>query len=232
MSSRLQRKQARRNGALATGTKSPETTQKPSLNALTHGLTAKFLVLSNESQAAYDKLRLEYVTRFQPQDGVEMDLIDDMVSARWRLRRIASMQTAALDLQMDKDEKEVSQKFQQIDQPTRLLVAFDHLSNDGNTMQLLMRYETTYSRMYDRAMKALQQLRQQDLQPEGTATSEELRNETRPEQPAPAAPLDSIAEPQKLAEMVTKMSPEELIGYLNDLKQQCEGQQPPPESTE
>src|SRR6185369_13766298 len=148
MSSRQKRKQARRNGALAAGTKSPEGIQKSSMNALSHGLTSKLLVLSNESQASYDKLRLEYVNRFQPQDGVEMDLVDDMVGARWRLRRIVIMQTAALDLQMDKDDAELKRNFQQIDQPTRLAVAFGKLSNGDNTMPLLMRYETTYSRMY------------------------------------------------------------------------------------
>src|SRR6185369_496940 len=158
MSSRQKRKQARRNGALAAGTKSPEGIRKSSMNALSHGITSKALVLTNESQASYDKLRLEYVNRFQPQDGVEMDLVDDMVNARWRLRRIAIMQTAAFDLQMDKDEAELKKGFQQIDEPTRLVVAFGKLSNEGNTLQLLMRYETTYSRMYDRAMKALQQL--------------------------------------------------------------------------
>ena len=112
MSSRQKRKQARQNGALAAGTKSPEGIAKSSMNALSHGLTSKSLVLSNESHAAYDKLRLEYVNRFQPYDGVEMDLVDDMVSARWRLRRIAIMQTAALDLQMDKDDAEGQQELQ------------------------------------------------------------------------------------------------------------------------
>ena len=59
-----------------------------------------------------------------------MDLVDDMVGARWRLRRIVIMQTAAFDLQMDKDEDEVKKRFQQIDQPTRLVVAFGNLSNN------------------------------------------------------------------------------------------------------
>ena len=62
MSSRQKRKQARRNGAMAAGTKSPEGIKQSSMNALSHGLTAKALVLTNESQAAFDKLRLEYVT--------------------------------------------------------------------------------------------------------------------------------------------------------------------------
>jgi len=158
MSSRQKRKQARQNGALAAGTKSPEGIKQSSMNALAHGLTSKSLVLTNESKPAYDRLRLEYVNRFQPQDGVEMDLVDDMVGARWRLRRIAIMQTAALDLQMDRDEAEIKKGFKQIDQPTLLVIAFGKLADEGHSLQLLLRYETTYSRMYDRAMKTLYRL--------------------------------------------------------------------------
>ena len=102
MSSRQKRKQARQNGAKAAGRKSAEGLKQSSMNALRHGLTSKALVLTNENQAQYDSLRQEYVNRFLPQDAVEMGFVDDMVGARWRLRRIAIMQTAAFDLQMDK----------------------------------------------------------------------------------------------------------------------------------
>src|SRR6185369_10002988 len=219
MSSRQKRKQARRNGALAAGTKSPEGIQKSSMNALSHGLTSKLLVLTNESQASYDKLRLEYVNRFQPQDGVEMDLVDDMVNARWRLRRIAIMQTAALDLQMDKDEKELSHSFKQIDQPTRLVVAFGKLSNEGNTLQTLLRYETTYSRMYDRARKALEALQAKPSQPIETEAYEELQNDATPAESAPVSIPEVMPE---LAEMVVKMPKEELIANSRPIKERCE----------
>ncbi len=222
MSSRQLRKQARRNGALAAGTKSPEGIKQSSMNALSHGLTAKAHVLTNESQAAFDKLRLEYVNRFRPQDGVEMDLVDDMVGARWRLRRIAIMQTAAFDLQMDKDDVEVTKCFKQIDQPTRLVLALGKLSNEEKSLQLLMRYETTYNRMYDRAMKALERLQKGRPEAEESETSEDLRNDPPPAEPKPVSPLE-------LAGMITKMSPEALITYLKELKKKCETPETPQE---
>jgi hypothetical protein len=232
MSSRQKRKQARRNGAMAAGAKSPEGIKQSSMNAMSHGLTAKALVLTNESQAAFDKLRLEYVNRFQPQDGVEMDLVDDMVGARWRLRRITIMQTAAFDLQMDKDEEEIKKRFQQIDQPTRLFVAFGNLSNNEKSLQLLMRYETTYSRMYDRAMKTLERLQNERSEVEESETYEELRNDAPATEPEPVPQPEIIPGAPEFAEMITKMSPEALTNYLMGLKEQCETSEPQPESTE
>jgi hypothetical protein len=182
MSSRPLRKIARQNGAQAAGTKTPEGIQKSSMNAQRHGLTGKALVLTNESQAQYDALEADYVARFQPADGVEMDLIDDMVTSRWRLRRIWIMQTAAFDLKMDQMEAEIAEKFTTIDQPTRTVVAFSNMANNEKSLQLLLRYETTYNRMYNRALKLLQELQNSRVQPTESATSEKLRNDPKPAQ--------------------------------------------------
>ena len=75
------------------------------MNALRHGLTSKTLVLANESPAKFDQLLQMYIEKFQPQDGVEMNLVDEMVAARWRQQRGWVIQTAALDLQMEKEEQ-------------------------------------------------------------------------------------------------------------------------------
>jgi inosine-uridine nucleoside N-ribohydrolase len=106
MSSRQLRKLARQNGAKAAGTKSPEGIKKSSMNALRHGLTAKSLVLTNESQAQFDELLKHYVETYHPASIVELDLVHDMVAARWRLQPTRFLQTATLDLQMDKQEAE------------------------------------------------------------------------------------------------------------------------------
>jgi hypothetical protein len=188
MSSRQLRKIARQNGAQSAGTKTPEGIQKSSMNALRHGLTAKALVLTNESHAQYDALEAQYVARFQPADGVEMDLVNDMVTSRWRLRRIWSMQTAAFDLKMDQMELEIAEKFTSIDQPTRTVVAFSSMANNEKSLQLLLRYETTYNRMYNRAMKTLQDLQKDHVNQAPSTMSEELRNDPKPAEPAPEPP--------------------------------------------
>jgi hypothetical protein len=188
MSSRQLRKIARQNGAQAAGTKTPEGIKKSSMNTQRHGLTGKALVLTNESHAQYDALEAEYIARFQPADGVEMDLVDDMVTARWRLRRIWVMQTAAFDLKMDQMEAEVAEKFTSIDQPTRTIVAFSNMANNEKSVQLLLRYETTDNRMYNRAMKMLQDLQKDRVNQAPSTSSEELRNDPKPAEPAPEPP--------------------------------------------
>jgi hypothetical protein len=186
MSSRQKRKQARQNGAKAAGTKSPAGIQKSSANSLKHGLTGKAIVLTNESQAQFDELHQTYVVEFRPESGVEMDLIDQMVAAQWRLRRIWRIQTAALDLKMDRQEAEIAKNFQQIDQCTRVTVAFTTLANEEKSLDLLLRYETAYARMYQRAVNTLLKLRRE--RPETPAEQEletektNLRNDPEPRQ--------------------------------------------------
>jgi hypothetical protein len=235
MSSRQKRKQARLNGAKAAGTKSPAGIERSSKNAIKHGLAGKSLVLSNESQAKFDELHQGYVQEFAPQTCVERDLVDDMVACRWRLKRIRVLQTAAIDLQMDRMDAELEKTFERIDQPTRTVTAVAELANTEKTLDLLHRYEVSYSRMYQRALNTLLRLRLDngiEETPEEPLTSQELRND-------PAAPAaDAVSTPyitqesQEFAEMITHMSPEELIRYLAEVKSSCDLVEPGAESTE
>ncbi len=221
MSSRQIRKQARRNGALAAGTKSPAGIQTSSKNAIKHGLTSKMIVLTNESQARFDELHESYIETFQPTTPVEMDLIDQMVASQWRLRRIWIMQTAALDLKMDQQEPEIAKTFHQIDQATRVTVAFTSLANDEKSLDLLLRYETTYTRMYQRAISTLMRLRREnqieETRPE-TSHSEELRNDP------PPTVEGSVSTPA--------LAPQALKNDPPAVKSQCELSEPHPEKTE
>jgi hypothetical protein len=129
-------------------------------------------------------LRHDYVKRFSPHDAVEMDLVDDMVAARWRLRRVTVMQTAAFNLQISADEADKRKRFSGIDAATTNVLAFGNLANvHQHTTALLMRYESTYSRMYERAMKSLQKLQKDRLEAEESATHEEVRNDAEQAEP-------------------------------------------------
>ena len=179
MSSRQLRKQARQNGAKAAGAKSRAGIQRSSKNSLKHGLTGKAVVLTNESQQQFDELQQAYVREFQPESALEMDLVDQMIASQWRLRRVWRMQTAALDLKMDQQEVEIAKIFNQIDQTTRAAIAFTALANEEKALDLLLRYETAYTRMHQRALNSLLKFRK-----------EKLRNDP---EPPPSTPLtDSI----------------------------------------
>ena len=96
-----------------------------------------------------------FIRKFQPTDKVELELVTEMVAARWCLRRIWLIQTAAIDLQMDRMAPEIAEQFQVNTHPTRLSLAFTTMANQEKSLQLLLGYETTYSRAFDRALKTL-----------------------------------------------------------------------------
>jgi hypothetical protein len=82
----------RANAALSSGPVTQEGKARSSRNATTHGLFSKIIVLPNESQEDFQTVLDTYVERFGPLDGVELGLIEEMVSAYWRERRAFAME--------------------------------------------------------------------------------------------------------------------------------------------
>ena len=59
-------------------------------------------------------------------------------------------------------------------------MAFTTLANIDKALQLMLRLETTLNRMYNRALKTLQELQKHRPQPAESPTSEILRNDPKP----------------------------------------------------
>jgi hypothetical protein len=146
-------------------------------------------VLANESHARFDKLYQSYIDRYQPADEVEMGLVNEMVAARWRQQRLWMIQTAGIDLEMDRMQEQLEKTMLQCPEPTRISIAFTWMANKGKAAELLTRCETTYSRMHDRAMKALKRLQEDRMQIEGGIQQEE------PIEPAKEPTTSPVAEP-------------------------------------
>lgn len=85
----------RRNGKLGGPT---------ALNATKHRLTSKTLVTNAESNPAFKELTQSFGDRFQPADAVELDLVQEMVACRWRLRRIWRAETGMINRSMDRHD--------------------------------------------------------------------------------------------------------------------------------
>jgi hypothetical protein len=87
-------------------------------------------------------------------------------------------------------------------------------------------------------MNPLTQLRRenQDNQIDENATEpgtpETLRNDPPPPVAEPDSPLESTLPSPEFADAITKLSSQELAGYLSALKSICETPRPKPESTE
>jgi hypothetical protein len=84
---------ARINGAESRGPKTARGRAFSSQSSTSHGLTARTLVLTNESRREFEQMLNSYQDFFQPSNPVELVLVPDMVAARWRLRRIWSYQS-------------------------------------------------------------------------------------------------------------------------------------------
>ena len=91
---------ARVNGAKSRVPKTPEGRATSSVNATSHGLTARTLILRNENPDHFLEMLNSYFDLLQPANQMEVDIVSDIVAARWRLRRMWRYQTAILDVEM------------------------------------------------------------------------------------------------------------------------------------
>ena len=116
------------------------------------------VVLRNEDPEQYDALAREYYARYGPDGPVERKLVDDMILCDWRQRRAAVCETAAIDLQMDRNAAKVDAGFERIDEPTRTSLAITDLTDNSRVLDVHNRYETRYYRQYHRALATLRLL--------------------------------------------------------------------------
>jgi len=179
MSSQLKSETARTNGAKSHGPDTPQGRATSSRNSLRHGFAAKSVVLPTESSSEFQALLDSYVVQFDPQGGVEEDLVQTMVAARWRLRRISTIETTLLNNEMTSRAKECRRELHCPDDDARLAWVFRKLADNGQGLALLMRYEGTLNRSYDRAFKQLLLL-------------QSTRNRTPPNEPKPEPDLTPL----------------------------------------
>ena len=81
MSSNRRKKSSRANGAKSNGPSSPEGKKRSSRNAVQHGLLAQCLLLTGEDAKNFDILVQNHDRRFQPADGIEFGLVEEMCAA-------------------------------------------------------------------------------------------------------------------------------------------------------
>ncbi|MGA2184248.1 MAG: hypothetical protein ABSH47_14595 [Bryobacteraceae bacterium] len=87
----------RRNALASTGPRTAQGKSISSGNAIKHGLSAGFRVLTNENQEEFDELIAEYHRTFAPANTHEQFLVEEMVQARWRLARVRRLEAAVIE---------------------------------------------------------------------------------------------------------------------------------------
>src|SRR5882724_10991904 len=183
MTTERQSESARINGAKSHGPKSAEGKKKSSRNSLRHGCTASHtLILACEDPKDFERMVEKYNAMYKPITLEEQDLVAEMCSARWRIRRATGIETALIDCEMVTEEPKLKQKFATVDTGMVLSAAFRSLADESHSMDLLTRYESRLRRIHKQAHAMLLRLRQE-------------RPSDAPEEcapPAPAAPPPAI----------------------------------------
>ena len=163
------------NGALSHGPTSPEGKARSARNAEKHGIYSSAVLLHHESKEAFDLLQEGYYQRFHPASQPETDLVDQMVAATWRLRRITAVESAAIDHAMEAQRSKLDGTYKVLDPETRTHLAFEKLHLDSGAMAAYQRFQAAQIRQYDRAFRNLR-----TLQARGEAEREVMNSRTEP----------------------------------------------------
>jgi len=159
--SQLRSDTSRANGAKSNGPKSAETRAISSQNALKHGFTSCHTTVLkcedlDEFQGAIDR---HYAT-YHPANTAQENLVDEMISARWRIRRIRIAETQLLDLEMMRNHAAVEKFYTQPEPGAYLAEAVRTLMN--HTFSLISRYESRLLRLHAYAYRTLRELQKSD----------------------------------------------------------------------
>jgi hypothetical protein len=182
MSSSKRMISSRANGAHSRGPITPAGQSRFSRNAVRDGLLAKCLALESESREGFDSLLSAFVARFGPADGVELGMVEEMLSALWRQRRARAIKARSMD-------NAISTQPPDPDELARLADAFATVAAKPN-LELMHRYETHLHRIFQRALANLILMRSlQELNPPagaGVAEPAPLAENSRlPKEPNP-----------------------------------------------
>ena len=186
--------QARINGAKSRGPKTEAGKARSAMNATKHNLSGQGLVvLDNENEEAFQELFQAFLTKFQPEDSVEHEIILQAAAARWRLRRIWKLETGIFNTQMLRQERRLKDDWHGVNDEIRQSEAF---LGRSDALNLLNRYERTISREYQRALKDLDRAR---AERQYRAETEANNDEPAPEceaGPQPAAASQAAPQPE------------------------------------
>ena len=155
MVSQRQLEANRANAKRSTGPKSASGKARSRLNAVTHGLTARQLVVGAEKPEDFDALREALFADLEPSGALQCELVDEIARLTWRLRRIPVLEADLLnrltirpDDLWNLNEEELDQfetlyrKLIVNPQERRLSVAVDDEGSDGKPERMPRRIET------------------------------------------------------------------------------------------
>jgi hypothetical protein len=173
------------NTQIATGPITPEGKEVVRTNAVTHGLTAKLLVLPGECEADWADLLAATLAAFCPSHDRERDLAHQLAEADWRLRRVRRTETAFLA----KATADLIKSDPTLDHDAALAAVF---TTEPYTRQwrLFLRYQASAERTYNRIHNELKSLQRARVQAQLFTAQMAARA------PRPAISEDFVSQPE------------------------------------
>ncbi len=157
------------------------------MNAVTHGLYSKGVVIAKESSEQYQEMLDAYIQQFQPIGPVELDLVEEMVAAKWRQRRLWSIETDLIEDQILIQTEKLDKDYSDYDPHCPLSYAYAALAESGS-LPFLTRNESRLERAYFRALKLLLEL-QRLRKSEDKNIQKRTESQIRPPQSFPLPPI-------------------------------------------
>lgn len=150
--------------------------KRSSKNAIKHGLTASEFTIFDENAGDFEALRDAYVKKWQPDDAMEMRLVEQMARADWKLNRADRMEAQVFKSEIKRQEYEAQKSNQSTNTAIsnedyvegtapehlkpNLGSAFRQLSASRDHVFPLLRYEITAERSFYRALHNLERLQE------------------------------------------------------------------------
>jgi hypothetical protein len=140
----------RKNARSSTGPQTLEGKNRSARNATRHGIFSSAMLLPGEDPDQLKQLRDSAIRHFDPRDGIEMEIVEQYVSASWRLRRVRAAEA--------KLYQHVRNDAQLPDAPAdQVLGAL--LSEERNELERYQRYERRLEDSIHRSINQLRKLR-------------------------------------------------------------------------
>lgn len=143
MTSEMQISANKANAQKSTGPTTAVGKAKASQNAIKHGLLSHDLLINDEKQQDLKLFRKMIYETLCPVGAVEELLVEKIINAIWRLRRLTTAESEFFGSDSASFKKRINQVF---------------YGNSGNCLNILSRYESTLERSFYRAVHELQRI--------------------------------------------------------------------------
>ncbi len=158
----------------------PGPTNSILLNAIENGLTAQTILLPGENAELLRSLANSFIAIYQPADDAEFLIVEEMVVAKWKLRRSWSSENCLVQSEIAIQSAKINNGFEAPKPDLIQTLAVRELIDNSRSLAYFNRQQVRFTREYERA---LAQLRLHQTLP--------VESQHTPENPAPPPTANS-----------------------------------------